>query len=132
MSRTDLSHPYLRPLAFRLAVWLSFLAVLSALAAPAAALSMDMRSGKLGGVCNIDSSKGLAFNAASSPAQGDAQETSNQGHCTWCGSLGLALLPTPSGASLPVPLRHMAAASAPSARALQVTGLPFSRGPPSL
>ena len=132
MSRTDLSHPYLRPLAFRLAVWLSFLAVLSALAAPAAALSMDMRSGKLGGVCNIDSSKGLAFNAASSPAQGDAQDTSNQGHCTWCGSLGLALLPAPSAASLPVPLRHMAAASAPSARALQVTGLPFSRGPPSL
>jgi hypothetical protein len=31
-----------------------------------------------------------------------------------------------------VPLRHMAAASAPSARALQVIGLPFSRGPPLL
>ena len=76
MSRTDLSHPYLRPLAFRRAVWLSFLAVLSALAAPAAALSMDMRSGKLGGVCNVETSKGAAFNAASSPAQGDAQELS--------------------------------------------------------
>jgi carbohydrate-selective porin OprB len=97
--RTDFFHPYLRPLASRLALWLSFLAVLSALSAPAAALSMDMRSGKLGGVCNLDSSKGLAFNAASSPAQGDAQETSNQGHCTWCGSLGLALLPAPSAAN---------------------------------
>jgi hypothetical protein len=132
VSRIHLSHPYLRPLASRLALWLSFLAVLSALAAPAAALSMDMRSGKLGGVCNVDTSKGAAFNAASSPAQGDAIELSAHDHCAWCGSPGLALLPTGAAACAQAPLRHMAAASAPSARTLQVTGLPFSRGPPSL
>ena len=116
----------------RLAVWLSFLAVLSALGAPVSALTLDVRSGKLGGVCNVDSGKGAAFSAASSPAQGDAQDDTDHGHCTWCGSPGLAWLPAglPAGSLAPVP--PMAAAPAPSARAMQVAGLPFSRGPPSL
>jgi hypothetical protein len=130
--RTDFFHPYLRPLASRLAVWLSFLAVLSALGAPAAALSMDMRSGKLGGVCNVQGSTSAAFNQASSPASGDAQDTAAHGHCQWCGSSGLAWLPTVLQASSPAPVQYLAAVPAPSARALQVTGLPFSRGPPSL
>ena len=132
MSRTDLSHPYLRPLAFRLAVWLSFLAVLSALAAPAAALSMDMRSGKLGGVCNVQGAPGAAFNQAASPASGDAQDTAAPDHCQWCGSSGLAWLPTVLQASSLAPVQYLAAVPAPSARELQVTGLPFSRAPPSL
>jgi hypothetical protein len=132
VSRINFHRPFLRPLWARLAVWLSFLAVLSALGAPAAALSMDMRSGKLGGVCNVDSSKGAAFSAASSPAQGDAQEDADHAHCTWCGSPGLAWLPAGLPAGSPTPVQHMAAVPAPSARALQVTGLPFSRGPPSL
>jgi hypothetical protein len=132
VSRTDFFHPYLRPLASRLAVWLSFLAVLSALGAPAAALSMDMRSGKLGGVCNVQGAPGAAFNQASSPASGDVQDTPAPDHCQWCGSSGLALLPTVLPASSPAPVQHLAAVPAPSARALQVTGLPFSRGPPLL
>ena len=132
MSRINFHRPFLRPLWARLAVWLSFLAVLSALGAPAAALSMDMRSGKLGGVCNVQGSTSAAFNQASSPASGDAQDTAAPDHCQWCGSSGLALLPTVLPASSPAPVQPMAAVPAPSARALQVTGLPFSRGPPSL
>jgi hypothetical protein len=121
-----------RPLWARLAVWLSFFAVLSALGAPAAALSMDMRSGKLGGVCNVQGANSAAFNQAASPASGDAQDTAAPDHCQWCGSSGLAWLPTVSPASSPAPVQYLAAVPAPSARALQVTGLPFSRGPPSL
>ncbi len=106
--------------------------MLSALGAPAAALSTDMRSGKLGGVCNVQGATSAAFNQASSPASGDAQDAAAPDHCQWCGSSGLALLPAglPAGSLAPVP--PMAAAPAPSARALQVTGLPFSRAPPSL
>jgi len=121
-----------RPLWARLAVWLSFLAVLSALGAPVSALSLDVRSGKLGGVCNVQGAPGAAFNQASSPASGDAQDTAAPDHCQWCGSSGLALVPTVLPASSPAPVQHQAAALAPSARAMQVAGLPFSRGPPSL
>lgn len=128
MSRTY----FFRPLWARLAVWLSFLAVLSALGAPVSALTLDVRSGKLGGVCNVDSSKGAAFSAAFSPAQGDAQDDADHGHCTWCGSSGLAWLPAGLPAGSLALLPPMAAAPAPSARAMQVAGLPFSRGPPSL
>ena len=132
MSRTYFPRKFSRPLWDRLAVWLSFLAVLSALGAPVSALTLDMRSGKLGGVCSVDSGKGAAFSAASSLAQGDAQEDADHGHCTWCGSPGLGWLPAglPADALAPVP--PMAAAPAPGARAMQVAGLPFSRGPPSL
>jgi len=132
VSRTHFHRNFSRPLWARLAVWLSFLAVLSALGAPAAALSMDMRSGKLGGVCNVQGASGAAFNLAFSPDSGDAQDTPAPDHCQWCGSSGLALLPTVLPASSPAPVQHLAAVPAPSARALQVTGLPFSRGPPSL
>jgi len=132
VSRFHLSRNFSRPLWSCLAVWLSFLAVLSALGAPAAALSMDMRSGKLGGVCNVQVANSAAFNQAASPASGDAQDTAAPDHCQWCGSSGLAWLPTVLQASSPAPVLHMAAVPAPSARALQVTGLPFSRGPPSL
>lgn len=116
----------------RLAVWLSFLAVLSALGAPVAALTLDVRTGKLGGVCNVDSGKGAAFSAASTPAQGEAQEDTNHGHCAWCGSPGLAWLPAGLTAGSLVPVPPMAVVPAPSARASKVAGLPFSRGPPSL
>ena len=132
MSRTFFSRNFSRPLWARLAVWLSFLAVLSALVAPAAALSMDMRSGKLGGVCNVQGVPGAVVNQAFSPASGDAQDTPAPDHCQWCGSSGLALLPTVLPASSPAPVQHLAAVPAPSARAMQVAGLPFSRGPPSL
>ena len=121
-----------RPLWARLAVWLSFLAVLSALGAPVSALTLDVRSGKLGGVCNVDSGKSAALNAASSLAQGDAQEGADHGHCTWCGSPGLAVLTAGLPAVSLAPVPPLAAAPAPSARAIQVAGLPFSRGPPSL
>jgi len=121
-----------RPLWARLAVWLSFLAVLSALGAPVSALTLDVRSGKLGGVCNVQGAPGAAFNQASSPASGDAQDTAAPDHCQWCGSSGLALVPTVLPASSPAPVQHLAAAPAPGARAMQVAGLPFSRGPPSL
>jgi hypothetical protein len=132
VSRINFHRPFLSPLWAHLAVWLSFFAVLSALGAPAAALTLDVRNGKLGGVCNVQGSTSAAFNQASSPASGDAQDKAAHGHCQWCGSSGLALLPTVFPASSPTPVQHLAAVPAPSARALQVTGLPFSRGPPSL
>ena len=111
--------------------------MLSALGAPVSALSLDMRSGKLGGICSVDG----GASAAAPRAQGEAPATTGtpdtseapaHGHCPWCASPGLALLPLgwPRWSAAPTPARG--AVTAPTERVAQVLGLPFSRGPPTL
>ncbi|MES2508617.1 MAG: hypothetical protein V4625_01740 [Pseudomonadota bacterium] len=113
----------------RFAAFLSFLAVMSALVAPASMLAEEVRTGKLGGVCAVNSAfQGSADGAVS--ADGDAGNTGS--HCELCGSLGMALPPL-EVASVPcVPGTQVADASLPSHHAGSIPGLPFSRGPPAL
>lgn len=112
----------------RFAAFLSFLAVLSALVAPATMLAEEVRTGKLGGVCVVNmATQGSADGAA------DSGGASNAGsHCELCGSLAMAL-PAFEGASIPCePGTQVADASAPAHLAESIPGLPFSRGPPAL
>jgi hypothetical protein len=109
----------------RFAVWLSFLAVLSALAAPASLLAKEVRSGKLGGLCSASQGMG-------SPQQGDAEETLHAGHCDLCSASALLLPPSHVSARWTDPARQLVRVAALAHHARLVTGLPFSRGPPAL
>ncbi len=98
----------------RLAAWLSFLAVLSALVAPVSMLAQDVRAGKLGGICSVNTAAaGDSDSSDGSPAQAGM-------HCDLCGSVGLAL-----------PALQVATVNFPADASAAVPGLPFSRGPPS-
>jgi hypothetical protein len=123
-------HPASRltlPVWERLAAWLAFLAVLSALWAPVSMLAQDVKTGKLGGICSV--------NTASSHAGGDAADDdagSTGLRCDLCGSLGLVLPPLPVAASPCFAGTAVAVADVPAAAGAAVPGLPFSRGPPAL
>jgi hypothetical protein len=112
----------------RIAAFLSFLAVMSALVAPVSMLAEEVGTGKLGGICTVNT-------AAQGSPDGDyagGSSTKAGSHCELCGSLGLALPPLPV-ASVPCdPGTQVADAWAPAHRAESVSGLPFSRGPPAL
>jgi hypothetical protein len=111
----------------RVAAWLGLLAVFSALVAPATVLAEEVRTGKLGGLCSAQ------LRGAADPASGGEAALQVGSHCDWCSSVGLAppllltsaLLPIASGPCLGVP-------DSPARLAASITGLPFSRGPPSL
>jgi Protein of unknown function (DUF2946) len=108
-------------------MWLGMLAVFSALVAPATMLAEEVRTGKLGGVCSAQS--GVAID----PASGGDTALQAGGHCDWCSSVGLAPPPLVASAPLlPAPTPYIAVSDFPADLAACVTGLPFSRGPPSL
>jgi len=109
----------------RLAAWLAFLAVLSALWAPVSMLAQDVQTGKLGGICSV--------NTASSHAGGDAtdDDASTGLRCDLCGSLGLALPPLAVATASCFSGTVVAVADVPATTGAAVPGLPFSRGPPS-
>jgi hypothetical protein len=110
----------------RLAAWLSFLAVLSALWAPVSMLAQDVRTGQLGGICSVNTD--LA--SASDVGSGDAPQAG--AHCDLCRSLGW-VLPLLAVAAIPsFPGQQVAAVDFPANLATAITGLPFSRGPPAL
>ena len=112
----------------RIAAFLSFLAVMSALVAPVSMLAEEVRSGKLGGICTVNTASQGSPESANT---GSGTSTAGS-HCELCGSLGLALPPLPV-ASIPCdPGNTVANASAPAHRAESVSGLPFSRGPPAI
>ncbi|MDB5870391.1 MAG: hypothetical protein JWP96_2723 [Polaromonas sp.] len=110
----------------RLAAWLSFLAVLSALLAPVSMLAQEVRTGKLGGLCSLNAVSGLgASNGAGDAPQADA-------HCEMCVSLGWAMPPLAVW-TIPTFAGHrVAAIDFPARVAATIPGLPFSRGPPVL
>ena len=114
------------PLWKRIAAFLSFVAVLSALVAPASMLADEVSTGKLGGVCNVVAS-------LSGQGAGDARNTGLTGsRCELCGSIALAPPPLrlgaihglPSGSQLALFDRGIVLSAA-------IPGLPPGRGPPS-
>ena len=110
----------------RLAAWLGFLAVLSALWAPVAMLAKDVRNGQLTGICSVNTELASAVDA------GAGEVPQATAHCALCASLGgvpppLALQVIPSFAGLQV-----AELDFPADLSAATPGLPFSRGPPAL
>jgi hypothetical protein len=110
----------------RLAAFLSFLAVLSALLAPVSMLAEEVRTGKLGGICSVNT----AVAGDSDSGTGDAPQSGS--HCELCGALGLALLPLAFFAIPCFAGSQVASADFPAAASAAIPGLPFSRGPPAL
>jgi hypothetical protein len=103
---------------------LSFLAVLSALAAPVSVLAQDVGSGKLSGLCYAEPMVGGA-------QQGAPESAHPGGHCSLCASAGLP--PPLATTNQALVFSHAPALRmAPSDRAVIVSGLPFSRGPPAV
>ena len=110
----------------RFAAWLSFLAVLSALVAPVSMLAEEVRTGKLGGLCSVNSV------LASNPDLGNDQTSQVSPHCDLCTSLGLALPPLLVSGIPCFPGNQLAIVDFPADLATSISGLPFSRGPPPL
>jgi hypothetical protein len=114
------SSPSNLPLWRRVAAFLSFLAVLAALVAPAAMLAEEVRTGRLGGVCLVNTAD----------AGGDAAAAGS--HCDLCGSFAL-VLPAFAAQALPSqPSQQVAGVKLPFDLAARISGLPPSRGPPAL
>ncbi|MBA3595673.1 MAG: hypothetical protein H0W47_18075 [Polaromonas sp.] len=113
-------HPSSRPLWARLAAWLGFVAVFAALLAPVSVLAEEVRTGKLGGLCNAGKALNQSTDDASLPAS----------HCELCGSAGPGLLSSPCSAVFPVGVTAMALVAPDPVRPALSPGLPFSRGPP--
>ncbi len=109
----------------RFAACFSFLAVLAALAAPVSLLAQDVASGKFGGLCYAEPVLDVL-------QQGETEAAHPGAHCSLCASTGLALLPLAVFTQAPVLSYELALRMAPSDRAVIVSGLPFSRGPPVL
>jgi hypothetical protein len=104
---------------------LSFLAVLSALVAPVSVLAQDVGSGKLSGLCYAEPMVGGA-------QQGAPESAQPGGHCSLCASAGLPPPPLAAPSQALVFSHALALRMAPSDRAVIVSGLPFSRGPPAV
>ena len=121
---TLLNYPYQLPLWRRIAALLSFLAVVSALIAPASMLAEEVRTGKLGGLCSLSKAVDGAGGVT-----GDVKPDGQ--HCDLCGSLALA---APLFAEYPLPSQpdqHLASVDFSFDWAALVEGLPPSRGPPA-
>jgi Protein of unknown function (DUF2946) len=111
----------------KIASWLGLLAVFSALVAPATMLAEEVRTGKLGGLCSVQS------RVAGDPTTGGEAALQAGTHCDWCSSVGLAPPPLRASAMLQAaPGSCLGLPDSPTNRAASITGLPFSRGPPSL
>ena len=108
----------------RLAAFLGFLAMVSALLAPVSMLAEEVRTGQLGGVCSA-----TAAWSQSGPAGGDAAGIGP--HCDMCASLGWSLPPQPYAALLAPPVHAVLVVAVPTTWGTAVLGLPFSRGPPA-
>jgi hypothetical protein len=105
------------------AAFLSFLAVLSALVAPASMLAEEVRTGKLGGLCLVNTASATAADMA-----GDAAPAGS--HCDMCGSFAL-VLPLFGGPFIPSqPDQQVVGIDLPFVLAAAISGLPPSRGPP--
>jgi hypothetical protein len=119
------SLPSTLPLWKRIAVFLSFLAVLSALSAPASVLAEEMLTGKLGGLCSVN----MATNTV---LDGSVEAAASASHCDACASLAYALPPFASQSLPSQPDLQLAGIELSFDLAALVEGLPPSRGPPAL
>ena len=120
MSTNPASSPSL-PLWERIAAFLSFLAVLAALVAPASLLAEEVRTGKLGGLCLVNTA-----------VDGSGDTTPSGSHCDSCGSLAFVLPPFAARALPSQPGQQVAGIDLPFHLAARISGLPPSRGPPAL
>ena len=121
--------PFCRPLWARLAAWLGFLAVFSALLAPVSTLTEEVRTGKLGGLCTVASG---GSTAASGDLSGSDESSPAAAHCKLCGSTAPGLPPGCQAGFFPAPVTAMVAVFEDGVRSASSPGLPFSRGPPAL
>ena len=122
-----LSRQFPQALWKRIAAFLSFLAVVSALIAPASMLAEEVRTGKLGGVCSLNTPTASAADAGT---PGDSGAPATGSHCDLCGSLAL-VLPLLAVVTIPsFPGSQVAAVFLPADVAASSVSLPFSRGPP--
>ncbi len=108
----------------RLAAFLGFLAVVSALLAPVSMLAEEVRTGQLGGVCS-------ATAAWSQTGQAGDEAAGIGTHCDMCASLGWSLPPQPYTAPSVPPVHTAGLVAVPTTWGTAVLGLPFSRGPPT-
>ena len=122
MSHRPFTHPPLSVWA-RVAAFFSFLAVLSALVAPATMLAEEVRTGQLGGVCHF-----LNALPDGTSDTGDAPQAG--AHCDLCGALGWTLPPTAVAAIPSFAGQQVALVDFPANLDVTIPGLPFSRGPP--
>ena len=99
--------------------------MLSALVAPISLLAQDVGSGKLGGICYVEP-------VMDSPQQGEPASLHPGGHCSLCASSALVTPPLAVFTQAPVLSYALALRMSPSDRAVIVSGLPFSRGPPAV
>ncbi|MDB5966738.1 MAG: hypothetical protein JWQ72_3238, partial [Polaromonas sp.] len=90
----------------------------------------EVRTGKLGGVCNMAAS---AASGAADANAGDAGApgTPSASHCDLCGTPGFALAGSPALATGCAPVQQVALLELRSPLSAAVPGLPFGRGPPS-
>ena len=113
----------------RFAAFLGFLAVLLALVSPISMLAEEVRTGKLGGVCSLNT---LTASAPDAGTPGDSGTPATSSHCDVCGSLAWAL-PLLAVVTIPsFPGSQVAAVFLPADVAASSVSLPFSRGPPVL
>ena len=112
----------------RLAAFMAFLAVLSALWAPVSMLAQEVRTGQLGGLCSASAS--TVWHGDDASANPDSAPGHGASHCEMCGALGWALPPLVVSVLPSFAGQQVAAQDVPAALAAAVTGLPFSRGPP--
>ncbi len=105
-------------------MWLSLLAVFSALAAPVSLLAEEVRTGKLGGLCSVQTQL-----AGDPDSRGDAVLQSAS-HCEWCGSAALSMPPTLRSLPGAIGLSFDVASNAAPLPVGAPLGLPFGRGPP--
>lgn len=84
-------------------------------------LAEEVRTGKLGGICLVNTA---------TTGGGDAAPAGS--HCDLCGSLALVLPPFPAQKLPTFPGHHAVDIDLPFDLAAAIFGLPPSRGPPAL
>ena len=92
-------------------------------------LAQDVRTGKLGGICSVNTFD-VSSADSNAPADGDAAQPGMR--CDLCGSLALVLPALPEAAVACFAGNEVVAANFPTATSAAIPGLPFSRGPPAL
>jgi hypothetical protein len=92
-------------------------------------LAEEVRTGKLGGVCNLASAVSKSAGATDAGKAG-APQTQAVPHCDLCGTPGLVALPLPALGHCRAVADQIAMLDLRADLSTTVSGLPFGRGPP--
>ena len=93
-------------------------------------LADDVRTGKVGGVCHVNTASLASAGTSDGGAANGGAITG--GPCELCGILALVLPPLPVLGIPSFAGTRVSRVSLPASPAESVPGLPFSRGPPAL